>query len=195
MDLRRLIEKFLSKFNKNYIICNKDDLTIEFNAKKRGIYNEFSLQFELGMFLRSRLGKNYVVEFERNVQCFGLDKSQTVKKELDIVVFNKGLNKGLTEKYAIELKFPRVDNDGHTDELDRFEEDEKCVKALVNNGFNAAYQLVLTDDPLYIQKSSNKKGRPPKEENKSKWAKYRADNFWEDLQGQTKYHLYEKKGN
>ena len=190
MDLRRLIEKLLSKFNKNYIICNKDDLKIEFITKKRGIYNEFSLQFELGMFLRSRLGKNYVVEFERNVKCFTIDKSKTIKKELDIVVFNKGL----TEKYAIELKFPRYENKKQTKELDDFDEDEACVKALVEKGFNAAYQLVLTDNPAYYEIPSNKQGAPIKVINQDKYDRWRSQP-WVVLQGSTKYYLYENKGN
>ena len=195
MDFKALIEEFLNGFkgdNPNYVICNKADCEKEKELKlnQKGIYNEDSLKFELGIFLREKLDNDYVVEFERNVQCFGLDKSQTVKKELDIVVFNKDRS----EKYSIELKFPRVDNDGHTVELIRFEEDEQCVNALSGLDFKSACALIMTDDPLYIQKPSSKKGRPPKEENESIWAKYRADNFWEDLQGQTKYHLYEPEG-
>ena len=190
MDLKALIEQFFKDFNKNYIICNKDDLDVELNTDRIGIYNEFSLQFELGMFLRSYLDKNYVVEFERNVKCFKIDKSKTIKKELDIVVFNKGL----TEKYAIELKFPRYENKKQTKELDDFDEDEACVKVLVNNGFNAAYQLVLTDNPAYYEIPSNKQGAPIKVINQNKYDRWRSQP-WVVLQGSTKYYLYENKGN
>ena len=39
------------------------------------IYNEFSFQHELGIFLRKRL-KSAKVQFERNVSYFGLDKNK-----------------------------------------------------------------------------------------------------------------------
>lgn len=191
MDFKALIEEFLNGFkgiNPNYVICNKADFKIEkqqLKLNQKGIYNEDSLKFELGIFLRKHLGKNYFVEFERNVQCFGLNKSQTVKKELDIVVFNKKL----TEKYSIELKFPRVKNYGHTVELRRFEEDEKCVNALINNGFTAAHQLILTDNSAYYATPSNNKGAPIQVTNQGMYNKWRGKN-WIDLQGDTKYYLH-----
>ena len=190
MDFKDLIEKFLNGFKgvkPNYVICNKADFRIEEELKvnQKGIYNEDSLKFELGIFLRKHLGKNYFVEFERNVQCFGLNKSQTVKKELDIVVFNKKL----TEKYSIELKFPRVKNYGQTVELRRFEEDEQCVNALINNGFTAAHQLILTDDSAYYATPSNNKGAPIQVINQGMYNKWRGKN-WIDLQGDTKYYLH-----
>ena len=61
------------------------------------IYNEFSLQHELGIFLRNSLPE-YKVQFERNISFFGI--SGTIKKEIDIVIYNDN------EKHAIELKYP-----------------------------------------------------------------------------------------
>ena len=49
------------------------------------IYNEFSLQHELGIFLRNRL-VDYKVQFERNTKIF--DITGTIKHEIDIVVYN-----------------------------------------------------------------------------------------------------------
>ena len=49
------------------------------------IYNEFSLQHELGIFLREQL-PNYKVQFERNTKDFGI--KGTIKHEIDIVVYN-----------------------------------------------------------------------------------------------------------
>ena len=49
------------------------------------VYNEFSLQHELGIFLRAKL-TGYKVQFERNTNYFGI--SGTVKHEIDIVVYN-----------------------------------------------------------------------------------------------------------
>lgn len=76
------------------------------------IYNEFSLQHELGMFLRKKLDSKYKVQFERNISYF-FDDTQSdlnyktknqefIKKEIDICIFDSSKN----EKYAIELKFP-----------------------------------------------------------------------------------------
>lgn len=47
------------------------------------LYNEFSLQHELGVFLRDYLDKKYKIQFERNVSYFYI--SGTYKKEIDIV--------------------------------------------------------------------------------------------------------------
>ena len=45
------------------------------------IYNEFSMQHELGIFLRANL-TGYKVQFERNAKFFGI--RGTVKQEIDI---------------------------------------------------------------------------------------------------------------
>lgn len=60
------------------------DRQIEDFAKAVGsgaieIYNEFSLQHELGLFLRNQL-KGCKVQFERNVLHFQLSKSELEKK-------------------------------------------------------------------------------------------------------------------
>ena len=60
------------------------------------IYNGFSLQNELGIFLRDQL-PGYKVQFERNTKFFEI--SGETKHEIDIVVFND------EERYAIELKY------------------------------------------------------------------------------------------
>ena len=59
------------------------------------IYNEFSLQHEMGIYLRSAL-PNYKVQFERNVSFFTTD-NKTIKKEIDISIFDQSKK----EKYAI----------------------------------------------------------------------------------------------
>ena len=58
--------------------------------EKIEVYNEFSLQHELGIFLRNEL---------RNTKFFNITK--TIKHEMDIVIYNE------SEKYAIELKYPQ----------------------------------------------------------------------------------------
>ena len=70
------------------------------------VYNEFSFQHELGIYLRNELKKrgNYKVQFERNVNNVFGSSFSSVKKEMDIYIFNKDNE---AERYAIELKFPR----------------------------------------------------------------------------------------
>jgi Zn-dependent peptidase ImmA (M78 family) len=67
------------------------------------IYNEYSLQHELGIFLRHKL-TNYKVQFERNVSFFFDRHSNFTKREIDIAIFPK---ESLHPRHAIELKFPR----------------------------------------------------------------------------------------
>jgi hypothetical protein len=49
--------------------------------EKVELYNEFSLQHELGIFLRNVLD-GYLVQFERNVSFFGIFGNTTIKKEM-----------------------------------------------------------------------------------------------------------------
>lgn len=73
------------------------------------VYNEFSLQHELGIFLRNQLKDNHLkVQFERNISFFfdkekKFIKKEFIKKEIDIVIFDQEKK----EKYAIEVKFPK----------------------------------------------------------------------------------------
>ena len=52
------------------------------------VYNEISLQLELGLYLRQN---GYTVRFERNIGEYVDDTSNFVKKEIDIVAY-KGEN-------------------------------------------------------------------------------------------------------
>jgi hypothetical protein len=63
-----------------------DDFFLFVQSKSIEIYNEFSLQHELGIFLREKL-PDYRIQFERNVSYF-LINSKTIKKEIDISIFN-----------------------------------------------------------------------------------------------------------
>lgn len=107
----------------------------ELKKGKIEVYNEFSLQHELGIYLRNTL-PNYKVEFERNVSFFNL--TDTIKKEIDIVIYNKN------EKFAIELKFPR--NGQHPEQMYSFVKDIRFMEELKQNGFNNTYCLTLVDD-------------------------------------------------
>lgn len=119
MDIKFYIQNFLTK------VLNGE---IE-------VYNEFSLQHELGIYLRQIL-PNFKIQFERNVKHFRI--SNTVKHEMDIVIYNA------VERYAVELKFPR--NGQYPETMFAFIKDIAFMEQLVDNGFNATYCVALVDD-------------------------------------------------
>ena len=122
-----------------------NDFIEEYRNVNNGIavYNEFSLQHELGFFLRSRLkGEGYKVEFERNVSFFGIDERLT-KHEIDISIYKKDASGNFTEKYAIELKYPR--NGQYPESMYSCVKDIKFMEELRKNGFNGTAVLTFVD--------------------------------------------------
>lgn len=112
------------------------------------IYNEFSLQFELGIFLRKILSEDgYKVQFERNVTFFDIKKTETTKHEMDIVVFNGDSPKNCTEKYAIELKYPR--NGQYPEQMYNFVKDIVFMEELKAQGFDDTYVITVVDDSKF----------------------------------------------
>lgn len=115
--------------------------------KKAKIYNEFSLQHELGIFFRDRLKEidpDFKIHFERNVKDFygdvHYDDSYFVKHEMDIVIF-KDFDKD-SEKYAIELKFPT--NGAARKRMYQFVEDIKFMEQVANDlNFTKTFCLAL----------------------------------------------------
>lgn len=127
MDLTPLIIDFLK--------------TVESGATE--IYNEFSLQHELGIYLRNHI-QDKKVQFERNVSDFALPKSQFEKKEIDLSITSANLNEKLC---AIELKFPR--NGQVPESLFSFCKDILFLEQLVQAGFQSAYFLAVVEDKLF----------------------------------------------
>lgn len=120
------------------------------SANKVEIYNEFSLQHELGIWLRSKLPSNYKVQFERNVSFFGLRPENFIKKEIDIVVFSSDKE----QRFALELKFPR--NGQHPEQMFSFCKDIVFLEQLCQAGFHICYFVLVADDPLFYQGDSSK---------------------------------------
>ena len=90
MDLKELINNFWDYQKKNNI----------------ELYNEFSFQHELGIYLRNNL-PNYKIQFERNISYFFNNVKDTKKKEIDIVIFKDDFS----EKYAaIKIHFGELGN-------------------------------------------------------------------------------------
>lgn len=121
-DIKKLIEIFFNLLKLNPEIN-------EF------VYNEFSLQHELGVFLRQQLGHQYKIQFERNVRYFYAD-ANTIKKEIDIVIVND------KEKYAIELKCPR--NGQYPETMFSCIKDIRFMEQVQSLGFTATFCICLS---------------------------------------------------
>jgi len=118
-------------------------------AEEKGIelYNEFSLQHEIGIYLREKLpGRK--VQFERNVAYFGI-RDELVKKEIDVSVFTPDHS----ETYALELKFPR--NGQYPEQMYSFVRDLVFAEELVQSGFTGAWVLTLAEDRPFFEGARN----------------------------------------
>jgi len=115
-----------------------------FNLVRRGsveIYNEFSLQHELGIHLRSALPPEWKVQFERPVDFYGIPRSATGKKEIDITVVRGD------ERHAIELKFPR--NGQYPETMFSCCADIEFLEQLTCNGFAGGLFVIAAEDRLF----------------------------------------------
>mgnify|MGYP000843923521 FL=1 len=111
------------------------------------IYNEFSLQHELGFFLR-RVLPTYKVQFERNVSYF-TSNTNTIKKEIDISIFSDDKS----EKYALELKCPF--NGQYPEQLYSFVKDIRFMEQMKERGFTNTYCIALVSDRPFYQGKIN----------------------------------------
>ena len=109
------------------------------------VYNEFSLQHELGVLLRVR-HPNYKVQFERNVSFFFGAKPPFTKREIDISVFSPDM-KDL--KYAVELKYPR--NGQYPEQMFSFCKDLVFAEELKSAGFSQAGLVIFAEDSLFYE--------------------------------------------
>ena len=164
------------------------------------IYNEFSFQHELGIYLREKF-PTYKIQFERNVEYFGLIKSQFIKKEIDISIF---LDDRSILPYAFELKFPR--NGHYPEQMYSFCKDIAFLEQLVERGFEKAYFVAVVDDPSFYSGNRKtgiyahfrsyrpiegeiKKPTGRKKERISVQGSYQVD--WVPIQNQWKYFIVE----
>ena len=120
----------------------------EIQENKIEIYNEFSLQHELGIFLRNTLNDDLKIQFERNVDFFFNYKDGFTKKEIDISIYNKEFS----NKFSIELKFPR--NGQYPEQMFNICKDIKFLEQLKFKGFSNCYSLTIVEDKNFY--NSNK---------------------------------------
>ncbi len=119
--------------------------------KEIEIYNEFSLQHEIGIFLRSQL-PNQKVQFERNVSFF-FKTRKPIKKEIDVSVISAVRSK---PQYAVELKFPR--NGQYPEQMFSICKDVRFAEQLKTSGFRRTFVIVFADDPLFYSPGRRKTG-------------------------------------
>lgn len=104
------------------------------------VYNEFSVQFELAMFLRSHLASRFSVQLERNIGYFNLEKATFIKREMDIVVFSQSP----IERHCIEIKFPLQGQ--YPEQMFSACKDVRFLEQLVESGFNSGCFLMLANE-------------------------------------------------
>ena len=131
LDLKKLVSKLFSYAE----------------IEKIEVYNQFSFQHELGIFLRKELD-SYIIQFERNVSYFSIG-SKTIKKEIDISIFNNDK----TKKYAIELKHPL--NGQYPEQMYSFVKDIRFMEQLRQRGFVKTCCVTLVSDKPFYQGKLN----------------------------------------
>jgi hypothetical protein len=113
-------------------------------AARVEIYNEFSLQHELGAHLRQALPPEIKVQFERPVDYFQPRDSRYVKKEIDIAAFTPDQQ----ERVAVELKYPR--NGQHPEQMFSACLDVVFLEQLVAGGFTHGFFVIAVEDALFL---------------------------------------------
>jgi hypothetical protein len=127
--------------------CHIAEFLKTIGTRETEIYNEISLQLELGLFLRKHI-KNSKVQFERNISYFDFkSESAFEKKEIDIAITSNASNQLLS---AIELKFPR--NGQVPESMFSFCKDIAFLEQLVSAGFQSGYFLAVVDSHLFYSK-------------------------------------------
>jgi len=138
-DIQTCIQKFFEK----HVRCEP-------------IYNEFSLQHEMGIFFRSELGSGLRVQFERPVAFFDLTPSEAgerfEKKEIDIAIFSvNGSGQTVNKVAVIELKYPRRGQ--YPEQMFSVCADIRFLEQLVSapNGFEEGFSVFVADDNLFFR--------------------------------------------
>jgi len=131
--IRKAIHLFIEKVSQNEI----------------DIYNEFSLQHELGIVIRNHTN-GLKVQFERNISYFNLENNNFVKKEIDISIFHEN-----ELVCCIELKYPK--NGQYPEQMFSFCKDIKFMEQVKRAGFKKTFVIIFADDEcFYNPKNSSK---------------------------------------
>ena len=126
-----------------------EDLIRQIQSGAIEIYNEFSLQHELGILLRAA-DPALQIQFERNISHFGFNKGNFVKREIDIVGFSPDRSE---LRFAVELKFPRRGQ--YPEQMFSFCKDIVFLEQLKRAGFEQCLFLAVVDDKLFYEGSQS----------------------------------------
>jgi hypothetical protein len=142
------------------------------------VYNEFSFQHELGIYLREKLKKygDFKVQFEKNsLEILGDNKpypheeiekrfgnKKIRKKEIDIVIYDGESTNPKNLISSIELKYPR--NGQVPESMYSFVKDIRFLEGLTKKGnqnekfFDKGYFICIVDDHLFYEVKNKKDG-------------------------------------
>lgn len=109
------------------------------------IYNEFSLQHELGIHLRAALPGGFRLQFERPTSYFPIKTKEYIKKEIDITIFRPEEPPAV----AMELKFPR--NGQYPEQMYAACKDIMFLEQLADAGFKQCIFTMAVDDHLFYE--------------------------------------------
>lgn len=148
--MKKTIKQFIEDFIKEKAAYFYGETNNIYKSSK--IYNEMSLQHELGIYLRDKLeSQGFRVDFERNAKKFKLSGEDTFKKhEIDIVIYNDTDN-DTGKKYAIELKYQFEKNVAYNRALYSFVQDIEFMEQVKKGGFDETFCLVVTDNPYIYE--------------------------------------------
>ncbi len=107
------------------------------------VYNEFSLQHELGIYVRTFLPKERKVQFERPTGLFPVAPLEYLKREIDISVFRAGER----PEVVLELKFPR--NGQYPEQMFEACRDIAFLEQLLAGGASSGLFVMAADDPRF----------------------------------------------
>ena len=150
-------EKEFKDFN-SYSVKESLEMT---DRTKRYIYNEISFQHELGEYLRKRLGKNFRVQFERNIKDFNPKSIKNLRKrEIDIVIVDE--NEQENEKYyIIELKYHKLGRKRYPNTMFDCVKDIDFVYNVINmdeSKFIKGYCVTIVEDTTFYSPELKTKG-------------------------------------
>ena len=112
------------------------------NIYKKDISNEAEFQFELASFIKDNIPGS-IIYFERSYRSFGIEDSNFVKKEIDLVI-----QKDDGTLSAIELKYPK--NGRVPETMYDFIKDIKFLEQLAESKkFKRNLFLVITSDKKF----------------------------------------------